>query len=135
VSDTDDDPLKAEFKAKCNAAISPDGWMFVPDGDTDYEKGIRRGLELVLLTIRDQHGPIDLYQQDDGSYQISMMIYDDFTFRQDFAKTIKEAINWVKGDDDGVRRLSAYLRAQADEVDKAIGFTWKQRAGSHSGRV
>ena len=121
MSDTDDDPLEQEFKARCNAAVSPDEWMFTPDGDTDYEKGIRRGLELVLLTIRDQHGPIDLYSQDDGSYRIDILLWDDMSFAQDFAKTIQSAIAYVRGDDDEIRRLSAYLRAQADEVDKAIG--------------
>ena len=120
MSDTDDDTLEQEFKARCNAAVSPDEWLFTPDGDTDYEKGIRRGLELVLLTIRDQHGPIDLYPQDDGSYRIDILLWDDMSFAQDFGKTIQRALAYVKGDDDEVRRLSAYLRAQADEVDKAI---------------
>jgi hypothetical protein len=127
MSDDEDDPLEAEFKVACNRATKPDEWMFIPYGDTDFEKGIQRGLELVLLTIRDQHGPIDLYPQDDGSIQISMSIYENLSFNQDFAKTIQDAITWVKGDDDAIRRLSAYLRAAADEVDKAIGWKPKPR--------
>lgn len=119
----DDDPLEKEFQAACDKAIAEsDEWMVCPIGDTAFEKGVRRGIELVLSTIRDSHGPIDLYQQDDGSYEIHMLIYDNFVFSQDFAKTIREAIAWVKGGDDDIRRLSAYLRAQADEVDKAIGW-------------
>jgi hypothetical protein len=125
MSDDEDDPLEKKFKATCNAAIgTSDEWMVCPTGDTDFEKGIRRGIELVLLTIRDRHGPIDLYPQDDDSYHIDILLWDDMSFTQDFAKTIQSAIDWVKGEDDAIRRLSAYLRAQADEVDKAIGFEW-----------
>ena len=128
MSDDENDPLEKKFQAACNKAISASNeWMVCPIGDTSFEKGVRRGIETVLLTIRDSHGPIDLYQQDDGSYEIHMLICDNFVFSQDFTKTIKEAIAWVKGDDDDIRRLSAYLRAQADEVDKAIGWKPKPR--------
>jgi hypothetical protein len=130
-----DDMLQKEFKTLCDKAIAPDGWMFVPDGDTDYEKGIRRGLELVLLTIRDQCDGFDLWRRDDGSYRLSLAIYESLRYEEDFAKVIETEVETNKGDDDAIRAFSAYLRAKADEVDKAIGFRWKQRAGSHAGRV
>ena len=67
----------------------PDEWMVCPIGDTDFEKGVRRGIELVLATIsRWHHGPIDLYQQDDGSYADSHADLRRSRLRQDFARTI-----------------------------------------------
>lgn len=124
----DDDPLEAEFKAACSKAIAPDEWMICPTGDTDYEKGVRRGLEVVLLTIRDTHGTFDLCRNDDGSYELSLQIYEDhLRYCEDFATVIQVEVDMNKGDDDAIRAFSAYLRAQADEVDKAIGWKPKPR--------
>jgi hypothetical protein len=131
MSDIDDDMLEKKFNAACNAAISPDEWMFVPDGDTDFEKGIRRGLELVLLTIRDQCDGFDLWRENDGSYRLSLSIYESLRYAQDFAKVIQTEVEMNQGDDDTIRAFSAYLRAQADEVDKAIGFRWALEEEPH----
>jgi hypothetical protein len=128
MSDTDDDLLEQEFKDRCNTAIRPDEWMVTPDGDTDYEKGVRRGIEVVLVTIRDQCDGFDLWRRDDGSYRLSLAIYESLRYEEDFAKVIETEVKMNKGDDDAIRAFSAYLRAKADEVDKAIGLRWKQKA-------
>jgi hypothetical protein len=94
MSDTDDDMLQNEFKAR------------------------------VLLAIRDECQGFDLYHREDGSYCLSLSIYEDLAYREDFSKVILEEIQMNKGDDEAIRALSAFLRAQADEVDKAIGFRW-----------
>jgi hypothetical protein len=125
MSDTDD-VLAKEFQAACERFAEPDQWSFFPTGDTDFEKGIRRGLQLVLLTIRDECQGFDLWRREDGSYWLSLPIYENLTYREDFSKVILEEIEMNKGDDEAIRAFSAYLRAQADEVDAAIGFRHRQ---------
>jgi hypothetical protein len=117
----EDDPLEKEFQQRCNRVSKPDQWLINPVGDTDFEKGVRRGIEIVVLSIRDTHGEFDLWPQENGSYWLDLDIYEDgLIYREDFAKLIRSFINRHGGDDDDIHALSAYLRAQADEVDKAI---------------
>jgi hypothetical protein len=127
MSDTDDDTLAEEFKAACERVTKPDQWTFFPTGDTNFEKGIRRGLELVLLTIRDECEDFDIRRDDDNSYQLSLAIYQNLTYRQNLATVVRNKIDLAKGDDEAICAFSAFLRAQADEVDKAIGYRWKGR--------
>jgi hypothetical protein len=126
MSNTDDDTLAEEFKAACERVTKPDQWTFFPTGDTNLEKGIRRGLELVLLTIRDQCEDFYISRRDDGSYELGLAIYEDLEYRQNLATVVRNKIDVAKGDDEAIEALSAFLRAQADEVDKAIGFRWKR---------
>jgi hypothetical protein len=121
------DAAREQFLADLEAESDRD-WIIQPTGDTDFEKGCRAGINAVLATMRDWHFGISMHDEDGGGYQISMQITETLAYAEDFATIVQFGIDMNRGSDDDLRRLSAYLRARADEVDEAIGWRPKPRA-------
>jgi hypothetical protein len=120
-----EDIAREKFLADLEAESDRD-WIIQPTGDTDFEKGCRAGINAVLATMRDWHFGIGMHSHDDGTYEINMIITETLIYAEDFASIIQQGIDLHKGDDDAIRAFSAFLRAQADEVDKAVGFRWEE---------
>jgi hypothetical protein len=120
-----EDIAREKFLADLEAE-SDQNWIIQPTGDSDFEKGCRAGINAVLATMRDWHFGISMHE-DNGSYEVSMQITETLCYAEDFDTVIQFNVDMNKGDDDAIRAFSAYLRAQADEVDKAIGFRWENR--------
>jgi hypothetical protein len=121
-----EDIAREKFLADLEAE-SDQNWFIQPTGDSDFEKGARAGINAVLATMRDWHFGISMHSHDDGGYEISMIITETLTYAEDFETIIRFGTDINKGDDDAIRAFSAFLRSQADEVDKAIGFRWGRR--------
>jgi hypothetical protein len=119
--------ISEKFRAALDAEDAS-GWLVTLDDENiDYIRGCRRGIEMTLRTIRDQYTGLMISVEEDGSVGIGYGLTESIECEEDLAPILAETINEHQGDDDAIRALSAFLRAQADECDKAIGLKWSDK--------